>query len=205
MHLQINEEFKQLIPQLSQEELVGLENSLKLEGCRDPLVVWHNTIIDGHHRYAICIKHSISFNIIEKMELETELDVKLWMINNQFSRRNLTNIQKAELAIEMEKTEQVQAKARQGARNDLKNDNIPPDLGECSRQGESLVAAAKAVGLSYETVRKTKPSKLIINEIIEAEARASLIDAMVFTPEAATTLKKGSENFINQLIEENNE
>lgn len=49
------------------------------------------------------------------------------------------------------------------------------------------------------------PSKLIINEIIEAEARASLIDAMVFTPEAATTLKKGSENFINQLIEENNE
>jgi len=40
------------------------------------------------------------------------------MINNQFSRRNLTNIQKAELAIEMEKIEQVQAKARQGARND---------------------------------------------------------------------------------------
>ena len=82
--------------------------------------------------------------------------MKLWMINNQFSRRNLTNIQKAELAIEMEKIEQVQAKARQGARNDLKNDNIAPDLVECSRQGESLVAAAKKAGIGYETVRKTK-------------------------------------------------
>jgi len=48
-------------------------------------------------------------------------------------------------------------------------------------------------------------SKLIINEIIEAEARASLVDAMIFTRKAADTLKKGSENFINQLIEQNND
>ena len=41
--------------------------------------------------------------------------------------------------------------------------------------------------------------KLTINEIIEAEATASLIDAMVFTREAAAILKKGSKNFINQL------
>ncbi len=49
------------------------------------------------------------------------------------------------------------------------------------------------------------PLNLIIKEIIEVEAMASLLDAMVFTREAATKLKKGSENFINQLIEENNE
>jgi len=156
MELTFNNEFYNLIPPLSPEELSSLESSLKHEGCRDPLVVWNNTIIDGHHRYSICTKHGISFKVVEKTELETELDVKLWMINNQFSRRNLTNIQKAELAIEMEKIEQVQAKARQGARNDLKNDNIAPDLVECSRQGESLVAAAKKAGIGYETVRKTK-------------------------------------------------
>ena len=49
------------------------------------------------------------------------------------------------------------------------------------------------------------PPKLIINEIIEAETRASLVDAMLFTKEAAAILKKGSENFINQLIEQNND
>lgn len=41
--------------------------------------------------------------------------------------------------------------------------------------------------------------KLTINEIIKAEARASLIDAMVFTREAAAILTKGSKKFINQL------
>lgn len=46
------------------------------------------------------------------------------------------------------------------------------------------------------------PPKLIINEIIEAEAMASLVDAMLFTKEASAKFKKGSENFINQLIEQ---
>ena len=44
--------------------------------------------------------------------------------------------------------------------------------------------------------------KLIIKEIIEAEAMASLIDAMVFTPEAAAILTKGSKKFMNKLIEQ---
>ena len=44
--------------------------------------------------------------------------------------------------------------------------------------------------------------KLTINEIIEAEARASLVDTMLFTREAATKFKKGSREFINKLIEE---
>jgi hypothetical protein len=44
--------------------------------------------------------------------------------------------------------------------------------------------------------------KLTINEIIEAEARASLIDAMVFTREAAAILTKGSKKFTNKLIEQ---
>ena len=60
---------------------------------------------------------------------------------------------------------------------------------------------AEVVIAVSQNERRLPPPKLIINEIIEAEARASLLGAMVFTREAATTLKKGSENFINQLIE----
>ena len=48
MELAINPEFQNLIPSLSPEELSSLEASLKHEGCRDPLVVWHNTIIPQH-------------------------------------------------------------------------------------------------------------------------------------------------------------
>lgn len=113
MIFHINEEFAKLIPPLSSDELDRLEQSLLNDGCLNPLIIWNNTIIDGHHRYAICIKHNISFNIIKKTELETELDVKLWMINNQFSRRNLPTEIRVALAYKLKEFEAQKAKERQ--------------------------------------------------------------------------------------------
>jgi hypothetical protein len=46
---------------------------------------------------------------------------------------------------------------------------------------------------------------LTIHAILEAEATASLVDAKLFTPEAAVILTKGSRKFINKLIEQNND
>jgi len=111
--LLINSNFQNLIPPLSLEELSALEANIKQDGCRDPLIVWNNIIIDGHHRYAICNKYGISFNVIEKPELETELDVKLWMINNQFSRRNLSTETRLALAYKFKEFEAEKAKERQ--------------------------------------------------------------------------------------------
>mgnify|MGYP006278949663 CR=1 FL=1 len=58
----------------------------------------------------------------------------------------------------------------------------------------------------YETLEGIKSYKhhdqLIINQIIEAETRVSLVDTKLFTREAATKFKKGSREFINKLIEE---
>jgi hypothetical protein len=150
MELAINPEFQNLIPSLSPEELSSLEASLKHEGCRDPLVVWHNTIIDGHHRYGICSKHGISFNIIEKRELETELDVKLWMINNQFSRRNLPTETRLALAYRFKEFEAQKAKERQGTRNDLTiedtNIRLPVTL-----NNKTLEVIAQKAGVGYST------------------------------------------------------
>lgn len=160
--LQINQEFQNLIPPLSQEELSALEASIKHEGCRDPLVVWHNTIIDGHHRYAICTKHGISFNTLEKEELETELDVKLWMINNQFSRRNLPTETRLVLAYRFKEFETQKAKERQGTRNYLIKEytNISKPVYTSSQdnkstknteKGRALEAIAKKAGVSHMT------------------------------------------------------
>ena len=90
MDLKINEEFKSLIPKLTAEEYEGLEASIIQEGCRDKIVTWKGYIIDGHNRYEICNKHSIAFEVLEKDNFETETDVKLWIKNNQFHRKNLS-------------------------------------------------------------------------------------------------------------------
>ena len=90
MNIEINQEFKALIPPLSIEEYSQLEKNIIADGCRDPLVVFNNTLVDGHNRYEICTKHDLPFSILEK-DFSDCGAAKLWMIDNQNGRRNLTD------------------------------------------------------------------------------------------------------------------
>lgn len=99
--LNINQKFKNLIPPLSKDEYEGLKESIKIDGCRDSIVVWNNTIIDGHNRYEICQSLGISFTTVTK-EFDDENEAKIWIIHNQFSRRNINAYTRAELALKLE-------------------------------------------------------------------------------------------------------
>jgi len=116
--LKINQEFKNLIPPLTKEEYKGLEKSLLEEGCRDALVTWNGTIVDGHNRYELCQKHGIDFDVIEK-EFENEEEAKVWIIDNQNARRNLTDGWKFELKQTRKKILSEKGKENQGIRTDL--------------------------------------------------------------------------------------
>ena len=61
MNIIINQELRDYIDPLTTHEYLALERSLLKEGCRDALVLWGETLIDGHNRYAICQKHNIHF------------------------------------------------------------------------------------------------------------------------------------------------
>ena len=97
MKLKINPEFKKCIPSLTEDEFQTLEKSLINEGCRDAIVIWNSTIVDGHNRYKICQDQELDFNIIER-EFDSEDAAKIWIIDNQKGRRNLTDGWKWELA-----------------------------------------------------------------------------------------------------------
>ena len=59
--LVIDDEFKHLIRPLKRKEFLQLEENLLRDGCRDPIVVWNDVIVDGHNRYEICTRHGIPF------------------------------------------------------------------------------------------------------------------------------------------------
>jgi hypothetical protein len=92
----IDPEFKALIPPLAPEELAQLEANIVKDGCRDPLVTWQGTLIDGHNRHDICTRHGIPFETVE-MEFTDRDAVMDWMDANQLGRRNLTNDQRSYL------------------------------------------------------------------------------------------------------------
>ena len=113
--IQIDSEFKALIPPLSSEERGQLESNLVREGCRDPLVVWkgHNILLDGHNRYDLCTQHGIEFKTVE-IDLPDRDAAHDWLINNQLGRRNLTPE-----AVSYLRGKRYNREKRQGKRTDL--------------------------------------------------------------------------------------
>lgn len=112
--LKIDPEFQALIPPLSDEEFQQLKENIIKDGCRDSLVTWNGTIVDGHNRYKICQENDISFNTEEKGFADREQAVE-WIIRNQFGRRNLSPTQRCELALKLKPM--IQKKAKENQRN----------------------------------------------------------------------------------------
>jgi protein gp37 len=88
----IEPELQAFLPPLSGEELADLEAKLLAEGCQDALVLWQETqtLVDGHHRYALCQKHALPFQI-RALSFPDLDSVKAWMIVHQLARRQLTD------------------------------------------------------------------------------------------------------------------
>jgi hypothetical protein len=98
MQIQIDPEFKALIPPLAPDELAQLEANILRDGCRDPLVVWDGILIDGHNRHEICAKHRLPFETTE-IVFESRAHARIWMRHNQAGRRNLSTAWRLDLEL----------------------------------------------------------------------------------------------------------
>lgn len=106
--LTIDPEFRDKIQPLSEDEFSKLEQNILEDGeVREPLVVWRNTIIDGHHRYKIVQKHpEIPFKV-KQMDFADKWAAIVWMCRNQLGRRNITDEQKTTLIGEAYKAQKM--------------------------------------------------------------------------------------------------
>lgn len=93
--LKIDPEFEAMCPPLTKDEYQQLEENIMDEGLViTPLIVWDDTIIDGHNRYKICQQHpDIEYQLHEK-QFGNRYEVISWICKNQLGRRNLTPQQK---------------------------------------------------------------------------------------------------------------
>lgn len=175
--LEIKEEFKKLIPALTAEEFKQLEANCLEEGIREKIITWNGVIIDGHNRYEIATRWNLDYQT-ESKRFANENDVREWMINNQFGRRNLSNYQRSVLALQLEDVFKVKAKEKEYIRkttSQISDESIP----EVSTKKE----VAKIANVSHDTIAKVK--------VIEAKA----------TPEVKAQLSTG-EVSINQAYQE---
>ena len=99
MNIILNDELRAFVDPLTDIEYAALERSLLAEGCRDALVLWRDTLIDGHNRYDICSKHGIPFRTVHNNSFDSLEDVMLWMIDNHLARRSVSDFQRGLLAL----------------------------------------------------------------------------------------------------------
>lgn len=150
MEIRINPEFQSLIPPLSVEEYQQLEENILQEDLREPIVVWNDFIVDGHNRYKICLEHKIPFKTTYGPfePYATKEDIKIWIIQNQFGRRNLSAFSRAELALKLKGIITSKAKENQGKRTDISQNSV-----ECIDTQKSL---AKQAQTSHDTIHKVE-------------------------------------------------
>ena len=177
--LQIKEEFKKLIPALTKEEFKQLEENCCAEGIREKIITWNGVIIDGHNRYEIATRWSLDYQT-ESKHFKDENDVKEWMINNQFGRRNLSNYQRSVLALELESVFSERAKEQQGKRTDIKQ------ISAESKPIETRKELAKVANVSHDTIAKVK----VIEAKASEEVKAQLSTGEVSINQAYQEIKK---------------
>jgi hypothetical protein len=180
--IRIDEGFRRLLPALAPEELSQLEDLILSEGCREPLVTWDDTLIDGHNRYAICKRHGIPFRTVA-LEFDDRSAVEEWIIHHQFGRRNLSAIARIELATKLEAIYADRARANLKTASRDEDEELPsspespgvaPLLKKTKAPVHSREEAAKEAGVSEATYRKGKAvlesgSKELVDKVKRGE------------------------------------
>ena len=115
INLKIDPEFQSQIPPLTDDEFKQLEENILKEGkLLSPLIVWNNTLVDGHNRYAILQKHPEIYFSTMPLRFENREEAIAWICRNQLGRRNLSPEQKRYLLGKQYEAEKKAAKIFRG-------------------------------------------------------------------------------------------
>lgn len=189
------DEIRDFIVPLNESDFLELEESILQDGCRDSIVVWENSaseliIVDGHHRHRICKKHNLAFNytILKFCDIE---HVKLWMIQNQIGRRNLTPDQ---LSYYRGLKYLALKKSRGGFENTTRNsgDGVPTSV-RLSREFHLSPSTIKRDGrfaLGLNIIGEEDPGlkrKILAGEV---NVKKSIIEAIPRTPDPGAMIRE---------------
>jgi DNA modification methylase len=183
--MEILQQFKELIPPLSNEEYKQLEANCLDEGIREPILTWNNYIIDGHNRYNIAKQWNLEYDT-ESKNFSSEEAVKEWMILNQFGRRNLSNYQRSVLALQLEDVFKAKAQERMLSGNPVLK----------SEQGRTIEKIGKVASVGKDTIAKVKK----IQEKAPEEIKAKLSTGEVSINAAYKEIKKEEKKEEKKII-----
>jgi len=209
--LEVDEDFKQLIPSLGSNEKKQLEENLLKDGCREPLCVWGKIIIDGHNRYEICTRLKISFHI-QQIDFNNRDEIIAWICANQLGRRNISEETRRYLIGKRYETEKKLGTRNPSGKNQHSEKKVKGAyVNKLQTQQSQRITAIKLGGeyrIHERTVRKygkyaktidtlaeKKPE--IISEILAGKIKMSYNDISKFTNQSTEIVKNAGNKLTN--------
>ncbi len=194
MDLQIDKEFAEKIPPLTEEEFNQLEANILADGrVINPLIIWNGVIVDGHNRFRILQAHpEIPFQTFEK-EFSDRYEVIAWICKNQLGRRNLTPAQRKYLIGKQYEAEKAsRGGIREMSRDEsghftasYQNDNLPSNEKTCDKiarengLGSATVIRAEAYATGIDAAEEVLPG--IKQEILSGSIHPADKDVMAIS------------------------
>ena len=176
MNILVREDLKAYIDPLTTDEHEALERSLLKEGCRDALVLWGDTLVDGHNRYGICQKHGIPFKTLQSNVFHSVEDVHLWMIDQHLGRRSVSDFQRGVLALR--KREILADRKSAAALTSAGNENDLP--ASSATAGTTPSVGAEPVQSREDLAKQARLSsnQVVMIERIQKQAAAEVVAAV---------------------------
>jgi len=192
--VEIDNEFRNYILPLSNEEFEKLEASILSEGIRDPLVIWQGILLDGYHRYKIAQEHGLEYKTVE-VELPDRDAAKEWILVNQLGRRNLT-----EQEASYYRGKLYSARKQQGARTDL-------TLAQNGLKLNTAEELGKQYGVSKNTIKRDEQFSKAVDKVaieIGDEAKKAILLGKAGVPkervEQLIEIKQEAPEFIEPIL-----
>jgi len=150
----IDEEFKNALRKLNDEEFNGLQEEIIKDGVvNDPLVVWEgeNILVDGHHRYEIISNNTgLKYSIVSK-HFEDRDAVLEWIYGHQGNRRNATKEEisyyRGQAYKYRKKTAETQARNNQYTKEVVAENQLPP------KPKNTAEILADKYGVTHSTIK----------------------------------------------------
>ena len=195
--IEVSEEIRSLLFPLSGEEMKLLEESVKREGIRDPLVVWERDgkliLVDGYHRYLLAKKYGLEFKVVKRSFRDLN-EVKRWVYENQLGRRNLTDAQRTYILGKLYQLTKLEP--HRPSNNGVKftpftgSHATAKGIASLAKVGEKTVRLAAEFAEAVDRVRELNPKaaeRILSDEVKDAK---TLLPKIVDNPDLPLILSK---------------
>lgn len=141
----------ELFPMMTDDEFTGLKKDIDLHGCKEPIYIWQDQLLDGRNRLKACDQLGIQ---PEQYILDDDTDPWEFVISSNLHRRHLTTGQRAMVAAKI-----AQRKRGENQHSQEDGQNRP-----------TTKQAAKTLNVSPTSVKEAKQ--------VMAEGSEELVEAV---------------------------